>query len=327
MLVAEKVREAKFIGDVNFTDDKTKASNSNFTTDEQARDKYLTTDKSFRLINKDLYGYKGETKTQVNDQFPYCYILQNVDFTEATTQYCQVRFQRYYRADLHFADLTEYQYSQVEFSGTRYERGFGNYFTLVNAEVYSSENKTTSTQQVIQLKNEEMRGIYDIIIVFRSAKQADKDSPYAYNIGLYAYRHTNIFLKVYEDDPTGTISYYQGPDGATGTGSGTEYKFVDHSATPLFVKSYPIGVSITPADKSDMGGNTLAKCVNDAVDAKSLNPESVKLYDHVTRAEVAHYERTDGAGDDTLLYSGQYYKLVFNPFKIRKNYIFFISAS
>ena len=309
MLVAEKVREAKFIGDVNF-------GNVNYTTDEQLTEKYLSTDKSFRLINKELYGYATDSDGNsvkepdaINSQFPYCYILQNVDFTEATTQYCQIRFQRYYRSDLHFVPPENYKYDRIEFSGVIYEQGFGNYFKLVDATVHSDGGD--STQQVIQLDGEEMRGVYDIILVFRSARESDASSPYAYNIGLYAYRHTNIFLKIYESDRTGKINYYQGSDGATTNPDnaidGKVYEFVDHSETPLFVKSYPIGVSIKNTDKCDGGaknsiGTELAACVNKAV---SGDPTNIKLFDHVTGAEVAHYEkRTDVSSSADGFYLG-----------------------
>lgn len=342
MLVAEKVREAKFIGDVNF-------GNTNYTTEEQVEAKYLSTNKSFRLINKDLYGYgtdadgnsvKGDKP--INSQFPYCYILQNVDFTEATTQYCQIRFQRNYRSDLHFAEISEYKYDRIEFSGVVYERGFGNYFKLLTAQVQSEKGAAT-TQQVIQLDSEEMRGVYDIILVFRSAREGNENSDIAYNIGLYAYRHTNIFLKIYSDDLSGTVSYYQSSDGALPTTAepsdgitvdkSKTYEFVDHSALPLFNKSYPIGVSVKATDKGDGGsvnniGVSLAECINKAVKA-DYDPTKIKLYDHVTGAAVAHYElKTDATDNSEGLYlerSGKYYELVFNPFKIRKNYIFYIA--
>lgn len=118
MLVAEKVREAKFIGDVNF-------GGTNNTTEQELQDKYLSTDKSFRLINQTLYGIENnsDTESAINSQFPYCYILQNVDFTEATTPYCQIRFQRAYRSDLHFATTDEYRYNRIKFSGETYVQG------------------------------------------------------------------------------------------------------------------------------------------------------------------------------------------------------------
>lgn len=324
MLVGEKVREAKFIGDVNFTSDKNAAAESIYTSDEQARDKYLSTDQSFRLINKELYGTKDGKTEQVNSYFPYCYILQKVDFTKAKTQFFQIRFQRAYRSDLHFADPDNYAYSNLEFSGTTYEQGFGNYFELVNdAEVYSSEKDSTSTQQVMKLKSEEMRGVYDIIMVFRSAREADPNSPYAYNIGLYAYRHTDIFLKIFENDLTDTVSYTDSADGVIESPDG-EYKFIDHYASPLFVKNYSIEVTVKPEDQSDKNGKTLAQCINEAVTVKGCNPATVRLYDHVTQAEVACYAEVDGTEADALNYNGKYYKLVFHPFKIRKNYIFYI---
>lgn len=334
MLVAEKVREAKFIGDVNF-------GNSNYTTEEQVEAKYLSTNKSFRLINKELYGYEtgnpDRGESPINSQFPYCYILQNVDFTEATTQYCQIRFQRNYRSDLHFAKPDEYKYDRIEFSDVIYERGFGNYFDLVDAAVYS-ENGSTSSQQVIKLIDEEKRGVYDIILVFRSAREGNSQSDIAYNIGLYAYRHTNIFLKIYDSDLTAKLNYYQGSDGAftadDGQGFGKAYEFIDHSALPLFNKSYPIGVSVKGTDTNDGGsvnamGKTLAGCVNAAVTDKGYDPTKIKLYDHVTGAEVAHYvHRTDVTANIANYYlenGGNFYELVFNPFKIRKNYIFYLS--
>lgn len=338
MLVGEKVREAKFIGDVNFDDG---TSSGKFATEEELKEKYLAMTKSFRLINKDLYGYNdGEKETDpINSQFPYCYILQNVDFTEATTQFCQIRFQRYYRPDLHFASPSEYRYTHVEFSDEIYERGFGEYFDLVDASVLTTaDDGTTSyvTQQVIKLKSEEKRGVYDIILVFRSAREGNTDSDIAYNIGLYAYRHTNIFVKIYESDLTETVGYYRSDAGAVKTSDADAlestgvnvdrskvYNFIDHTArTPIFNQSYPIGVSLSASDTDSLGG-TVASRINAAVKG---DPAKIKLYDHVTRAEVAHYERTDDT-EQCVEYNGAYYKLVFEHFKVRKNYVFYMGAA
>lgn len=331
MLVGEKVREAKFIGNINF-------GGADEMTDDDIVSEYLNGQKTFRLINKTLFGYpKNSTgtadKVQINRIFPYCYILQNVDFTEATTQYCQIRFQRYYRPDLHFIGKDDYAYDNIEFSDTTYVPAFGNYFALEDINVSGYDE----TQQVIRLADEEKRGVYDIIMVFRSAREADPNSEYAYNIGLYAYRHTNIFLKLYDSDRTGEVEYYQDDNGEavkitadTPVPDGrTIYSFVDHSATPLFIKSYPIGVSIRGSDESDPGASnasktTLAACVNKAI---SGDPTAYRLYDHVTQAEVARYVEKpveDGVASDLYLYDGKYYELVFEPFKIRKNYIFYI---
>lgn len=109
------------------------------------------------------------------------------------------------------------------------------------------------------------------------------------------------------------------------------YGFVDHSATALFEASYPIGVSIKNKDENEKDNGTgtyLDACVNNAVKDKRYDPAKVKLYDHVTGAEVARYEAVaaDAAeeGITYLEYGGKKYKLVINAFKIRKNYIFYI---
>lgn len=344
MLVGEKVREAKFIGDINFGD-------GNSTLENEINSKYQTTHKSFRLINKQLDGYKAnsDTSTPIQDEFSYCYILQNVDFTEATTSYCQIRFQRNYRADLHFGDTSEYAYERVEFDNVTYQQAFTHYFDLENVNVNrKNDDGTTSLygeQQVIKLKNEEMRGIYDFIMVFRKPKtaKAGEDSV-VYLIGLFAYRHTNIFLKVYDGNPTGTVTYYQSNKGAilsTATApegvivdTTRQYAFVDHLSSAvnqslLYNQSYAIGVSIKASDL-DASNVKLAARVNGAVGKKSgIDPLNVKLYDHATGAEVAHYNEAGGTPDNTdnyyLHYGGRYYELVFNPFKIRKNYIFYIA--
>lgn len=329
MLVGEKVREAKFIGDLNFGSTNG-AKDSN---ESEISQKYLNTDKSFRLINRDLKGYTSDETSvdSIQDEFPYCYILQNVDFTESTTQYCQMRFQRAYREDLHFADTTEYKYKKVEFDSTVYGQAFGNYFELVSDMAVSGYD---GKQQVIKLKNEEMRGIYDFIMVFRSARATQADGDRAYNIGLFAYRHTNIFLKIYDGDPTGKAYYaYKDNDPKNGVveTDSSAYGFVDHSDPALFDASYPIGVSIKNKDENEKGNGTgtyLDACVNNAVTDKGYDPAKVKLYDHVTGAEVARYEAVaaDAAeeGITYLEYGGKKYKLVINAFKIRKNYIFYI---
>ena len=342
MLVGEKVREAKFIGDVNFGAEAPSAGADGeffktYTSEEKLYDGYLKTDKSFRLINKDLLGCEKNSDTlganPINEHFPYCYILQNVDFTEATTQYCQIRFQRNYRADLHFAETGEYAYKYVQFDGTNYEQAFSHYFTLENVKVYSQEDNSATEQQVIRLKDEEMRGVYDIIMVFRSAREGDSPSAkYAYNIGLFAYRHTNIFLKVYGEDPAGKAYYTDGDNGVVKTDTDKTYEFIDHSAPALFEKSYPIGVSVKCDDANEQGTNAygaaLDACVNAEVLKKGYDPEKVRLYDHVTGAEVARYIKAEAGENESgvsyLSHNGDKYKLVIHAFKIRKNYIFYI---
>ena len=342
MIVVEKVREAKCISNLALTDDQNKYTSSVYDTEQNIKNKYNSEETSFRLINNTLLGYKGDEETEVQDEFPYCYILQNVDFTEATTPYFQIRFQENYRSDLNFVS-SGYKYDTIKFAGQMYEHGFGNYFELVEIPI----NGSSQTQKCLKLLSEEMRGVYDIILIFRPNTT---DSTIAFDIGVYAFRHTNVFLKVFTHDISSQIQYYDEIDGAQLIDADhplpegkTAQSFIDHNVPGMiYAKSYPIGVSIKGTDVNDaLGGGeyTLARSVNEAL--KDMlgddSPENVVLKDHVTGAIVGRYIEaasldpdqvqngyyyTVGSGTDV-----KYYELVFEKFKVRKNYIFFISLS
>lgn len=208
-------------------------------------------------------------------------------------------------------------------------------------------NGSSQTQKCLKLLSEEMRGVYDIILIFRPNTT---DSTIAFDIGVYAFRHTNVFLKVFTHDISSQIQYYDEIDGAQLIDADhplpegkTAQSFIDHNVPGMiYAKSYPIGVSIKGTDVNDaLGGGeyTLARSVNEAL--KDMlgddSPENVVLKDHVTGAIVGRYIEaasldpdqvqngyyyTVGSGTDV-----KYYELVFEKFKVRKNYIFFISLS
>ncbi len=343
MLVAEKVREAKYIENLNVCESAEKDYTADVYSKETAiKEGYNRTEKSFRLINNTLFGYgAGDDTTadgdNVHNEFPYSYILQGVDLTEATTAYFQIRFQENYRSDLNFTD-ENYAYDSLKFAGQLYVHGFGEYFNLVETKV----NGYDGTQKFIQLKDEEKRGVYDIILVFRPDYE---DNGIAFNIGLYAFRHTNIFVKIYGEDLGAYSEYYETADGAQLVdpdhplpAGAVSQKFINHEAVEaLFTASYPIGVSVKGTDRSDggtAGDNLLAQLINREVRKHTADPSRVTIKDHVTKGITARYRQVaerDPAMPPDYYFTAEkngatvYYELIFENFKIRKNYIFYLS--
>lgn len=323
-LCIEKIRDIRIIQDISKTPD-----------EENIISKYLNEKQSFRLTNYSVYEMESSyneienigSKTPVNQENPYVYLLRNVDFTEVSTSRFQIRFGDTYLEDLPFNDKMDENIDMIfdptiennkgTFSKEQrfinaFRSGDAGYFEMETMNVLQ-ENGTYSSQLFFKLKNEDMRGIYDFMIVYKDNK-----------VSLYTYRHTNIFLKILAHDVTKI----------------DEQGFVQHKSETwgeqsnalIFQKEYPIGVKIqygdlceVPGERSNkdfewwspsLEGWTIEKCINNYVESllKSQYPNKTKqdviLRDHVTQAQVAYYDKND--------------QLTFETFKIRKNYIFYI---
>lgn len=328
MIWFEKVRDIRIIGNI--------ARN---TVDEAVvQSQYDEVDISFRLISEDEPIYEIDKEkdkvdnisaaASVQEEYPYCYILRNIDFINAQTPRFQIRFQKQYNSNIAFVS-SEYSKKVIfnpKSDGTyEKEQCFVGAFDYFTAETLQVGGKTQMFFSLLNDKSEEdMRGLYDIILICKGQ-----------NIYVYAYRHTNIFLKVLAKKPTEET---------------TDGRFITHAGTfaepnmLLFQKEYPIGVSVKVSDKNEeqgygsLGGydpNDMAKpglsfdaCVNWYVRKADFDPLDVVLRDNVTGAAVGYYLQVNATSvtekDEYVEYYGKYYILKVEKFTIRKNYVFYI---
>lgn len=329
-----------------------------------------------------------ESVRPINDRYQYCYILNGVDFTNAYTSAFQIRFQKRYREDLLFSgtggvsgdiDLApnvDLIYNpkivnhQGEFSKEqRFINAFEYYF---NAEVKQivNENNSMEEQVVFHLKSEEYKGVYDLMLIYipqeyytaivenRTVIYTEKkDLPNAYvthaaGFYMFAYRQTNVFLKIFANDLT---EHYALPPEDENVGLNG---FLIHSKSfknnmLLYQKEYALGVAVRDTDINEgipdysveylsyqqpSIGNTLSYCLNTYIkewmEKKTSGPTTIErliLRDHVTGAIVASYQKVREEeflqADSELWYleNGNYYKLVFENFYIQKNYVFYLT--
>lgn len=345
----------------------------------------------------------ADKATPLNDKYPYCYILSGIDFTNSATDYFQIRFQQHYRKDLPFVgtdgtagkdvvtqtDKVSQEINSLGGGGLapainliynpssdgsfnedrRFVNAFGKdgYFSAVVANMENNISPTASEQVFFKLKDDNMRGIYDLIIVYvpstlwtvissvgagkthttvcysedaANALENAGGKKYEHKAGFYtfAYRHTNIFLKVVEKNPTATID-------------GNDYfvKHNDYSDNRLVYQAmFELGVKLGPDYDNQVlstdtetvnpvvSDYTLAKvplgtCINRYVEAYlKENPakdiSKIVLRDHVTGGIIAYYAKTATApsANNYIIEAGdEYWQLTFEELVIRKNYIFY----
>lgn len=350
LLCIEKVRSIKILTDIPTVPNESELQNQ-----------YVLNKMNFRFLGRDIYeNYAGRDKianmvsqTPLNKSCPYSYILRNVDFTESRSSHFQIRFQKGIDQTIRFSGTTGttgddpapnidiiYDAELTEDGSGRFSKeqrfvnafGSGNngYFETKEISVNSTDdqgNNVSVSEVMFQLKNEEMKGIYDFIIVYRPlAFSSDIDGRgLTFNAGyyVYVYRHTNVFLKVLAQDSV----------------DGHQDGFTDHKSDEwespnalLFQKEYPIGVHINSEDLTEVDGiqseeynwfpqsktgDSLETCLNLYVDewikknTESFKKEDVILRDHVSGAIVATYN-SEG-------------KLICENFRVRKNYVFYVA--
>lgn len=381
----EKVRDARIVMNVP-------SSGAN---ESLVEEEYNKTNQYFRYLSEDVYTISAglnvvenaSTKTPINDKYQYCYILYDVDFTNAHTATFQIRFQKRYRDNLKFSGTSGVSGAGSDVApnvdliydpkingndGTftkeqRYINAFEYYFDARVATIADDiADETTTEQQVIfSLKDEDLKGIYNILMIYIPkeyysatvdgeteiyADKADISGSYethAAGFYLFAYRQTNVFLKILANNPT---EHYNNADDTDGNNG-----FLIHNGCSnnmlIFQKEYALGGAIHATDRNEatpdhsseynnytqpVMNNSLAVCLNTYINewmARGTNPPQsitrVVIRDHVTGAIIGYYqEYTPTDGDTTNLYveDGKYYKIVFEDFSIRKNYIFYLTT-
>ncbi len=192
------------------------------------------------------------------------------------------------------------------------------------------------------------------IILWKSRITKDYTT-HAAGFYMFAYRQTNVFLKILANDPK---EYYQVPSDNENFNLN---EFIIHSGSLsknmlLFQKEYALGASVRAGDINEGTPNysneyldytqpvkdyLLATCINTYVKEwmeKDTNaPKSVKrivIRDHVTKAIVGYYKKVSPTAQDLAEHKedsyyieedGSYYCIAFDQFSIRKNYIFYIT--
>ncbi len=385
----EKVRDARIVMNIDRGE----------TTEQAIRTKYEVTNQYFRYLSEDVYSTTAglnvieniNVTTPINEKYQYCYILNDVDFTNANTPNFQIRFQKRYREDLKFCGTSGitgsdpapdvdliYNPEIKNTTGTftkeqRFVNAFQYYFDAQTKSINNTEENKVEQQIIFSLKNEEYKGIYNLIMIYipntyYTATIDGKTQIYTSNSGLpkdytthaagfymFAYRQTNVFLKILANDPK---EYYQVPSDNENFNLN---EFIIHSGSLsknmlLFQKEYALGASVRAGDINEGTPNysneyldytqpvkdyLLATCINTYVKEwmeKDTNaPKSVKrivIRDHVTKAIVGYYKKVSPTAQDLAEHKedsyyieedGSYYCMAFDQFSIRKNYIFYIT--
>lgn len=385
----EKVRDARII--MNIPRETSKEA--------FIQSKYENTNQYFRYLSENVYTTTAgfniveniSAVTPINQRYQYCYILNDVDFTNANTPNFQIRFQKRYRDDLKFCGTSGVSGSSGDYAPNvdliynpkiqdnqgvfvkeqRYVNAFEYYF---DARVQTMQNDTGDEQQIIfSLKNEEFKGIYNLIMIYIPNEYYSKTIngkteifttkteiigdyiTHSAGFYLFAYRQTNVFLKILANNPT---QYYNVEADHENYGWNG---FLIHSGSLnnnmlLFQKEYALGVAVRGTDKNEgtpdyseeylsysqpTMDSILSTCLNTYIqewmNKSSQGPSSIErvvIRDHVTGAIVGYYQQCNPTEEELNLHqddsyyfieNGLYYELIFEAFQIRKNYVFYVT--
>lgn len=135
---------------------------------------------NFTIYNGAIKGLNG-----VNLTYSYAYVLRNVDFLEEYETYFQIRFGRKYIDDLNFVAPT----NNIVVGEGELARTFEPYTNFFDK--FSSNNNSNQNVSRPIDGNNELYSIYDFIILYNDVN----------SISLYAYRHENLFIKIFRDNP------------------------------------------------------------------------------------------------------------------------------
>ena len=262
----------------------------------------------------------NEEKTSLDNEF--IYIIKNIDLTNySSIHYAafQIRLYKEYDKNIHFyrsnledhSDNVNVDASDLDKNGVNtliYDlNGDGKindnevyvnasyYFDLENDEHHSSG---AGTGRYYIPKSPLYLGLYDFILY-----ADDEDEELGLHYHLYAFRHSNVFVKLVSDvDPS---SWEKTTDG-----------YLNHeSLKTVWENSYYIGTNISG---QDLDKSNSPKTLEDAVReiATSRNdPGLYKVYDYVSGLVLAEYDTGTNKFNSEL------------EFRIRKNYVLYVEKS
>lgn len=355
-LFAEKVTNLRLVSDIPIIENEngTPSANQDWNAIDQNVQQGLLDAHNF-IIADDVTTYDKDNDGNVVGQGekvtnPYVYFIQNADFRYVNNLYFQIRFSNQYIADslrvvTDFEDYSEdpilvqgvkegtintgAPHQFVDFQVTKDTRlelesqnSIGEFFIQNIENVKGSDGKTRSG---FKLKDYYARGIYDIILVSNGSVTLDNDKTQrVYN--MYINRHTNSFIKLFDDDP-GTFEYNDGNVKGTFVshkqkgeslvnGEPTDGSAYASASTNLIWNGQTyLGETLTTASVGTTGSFI------DALNSYGLDPsKTYKIVDAVTHDPVAYYKNGvvynahgNTSGNNTL-----------DLFMVLKNYVLYI---
>lgn len=309
ILLVEKIAEASFYKELNssYIDDKTFDSDLNKQVD--APKFYNLNAKLYKATLNSSGAYVVDSTSELTENNSYIYLAQNVDLTEISTNLLmQIRFNNeYYNVDGGLYNLNPLNNNEALIFNPTYAN---NQFKYNDEDVFTNASLWFNTKQItitstnvkenaLSLNDyENDRGIYDILIEY------NKDSD---QFNVYTYRHTNIFVKLFEDKSA--ISVDQN------TGLAIHKDQNGNELTSLvWKKQYYLGVNMKNTDTCDISFNVNQISIQNAVNnfittnTKGYTKDNLLIRDYVTNSLVGYFDNNGN--------------LVLN-LRIMKNYILY----
>lgn len=218
-----------------------------------------------------------------NINYSYAYVLRNADFLQEYGTYFQIRFGRQYINALNFTSPN----SNIVVGEGELARTFQPYTNFFDAfSLLGSSNQMLSRPKD---GNDELYSVYDFVILYDGFS----------SLSLYAYRHENLFVKIFRDNPDRNnegFAIHSSTSNAEIT-KGLIWKSTFASGDYLSLnKSDTNNVTIENALKTYFNNNNITSCL---------------VRDRVSNIIVFRYSNNDLSLNDT-------------NFVIRKNYIFYL---
>ena len=233
---------------------------------------------NFTIYNGAIKDLNGDNLT-----YSYAYVLRNVDFLEEYGTYFQIRFGRKYINALNFVAPT----NNIVVGEGELARTFEPYTNFF--EPFSDDNISNQNVSRPIDGNNELYSIYDFIILYNDVN----------SISLYAYRHENLFVKIFRDNPDRDeqgFAIHSISSGAETT-KGLIWKSTFASGDYLSLNNSDTNnITIENALKTYFNNNNITSCL---------------VRDRVSNVIVFRYSNNDLSLSDT-------------NFVIRKNYIFYL---
>ncbi len=216
--------------------------------------------------------------------FSYAYVLRNVDLIEEYNTHFQIRFGNIYNSSISIAEPS----SPIILNGRTFQP-YTTYFNAFGINIVDEQKVSSPTRN-------EYYSIYDFILTYPGSGDS---------LNLYAYRHENLFVKIFENNPD------KNNDGFAIHSSSTS---AEQDYGLIWKATFASGdyVDLTDFDENNNYlGNTLINYFNDN------NITSCYIKDRVSGVIVFTYQ------NNQLSYS-----LPTNNgrFVIEKNYIFYLDS-
>ena len=315
----------------------------------------LLSAKNFLLADGVTTYNKDENGDPIDGQdvtSPYVYFIQNADFRYVNNLYFQIRFSNQYipnalRIVTDFDDYTDTddplsgvdtgitnknpnKYVSYEIGGTKFELASQTELDDFYIQNVSASSSDGITREGFKLKDYYARGVYDIMLVANGSYTDGAGATGTIRVyNMYISRHTNSFIKVFDQDP-GTFTY---------TGGGISGTFVKHKvsgdgeslaagesytdATKIWQGRGYLGEMFTSSSVFEDTSNSLLTSLQEHFKTAQTTSTLYKLVDAVTNRAVAYYDTTDGG----VLFNSQGSTANGNSidlFMILKNYVLYL---